>query len=217
MKSTLLLIVLFLSPIIAVHAQYFKGGLTGGINVSQVDGDYLGGYNKFGFQAGGFVNYDITDKFVGLLELKYIQKGKVKPGDPLEGTEKFKVALDYIQLPIIVQYKIGYKFRVELGLALGYLLQDRFYDSYGRYPNDQLSYSYYDFELASVIGVSYDLNEQWYCNVRWSKSLLPVTNVLSNDYDSPSNDPFYSPGDHFNRSLEFSVGYRFKSENYVSN
>lgn len=218
MKRFIILMILSLSTIAAVRAQYFKGGLTGGVNVSQIDGDYLGGYNKFGFQAGGFVNYDITDKFVGLLELKYIQKGKVKTADPTVGeTDYFKVVLDYVQLPIIVQYKIGYNFRIELGLGLGYLLQDRFYDGYGKFPNDQLGYKYYEFELASILGISYDLNEQWFFNVRWCKSLIPVTNVLSNDYENPSGDPFYKPGDQFNRSLEFSVGYRFKNEKLAIN
>ncbi len=193
-------------------AQEFKGGITGGINVSQIDGDYLAGYNKLGYMGGAFVAYDITDRFTGQLELRYNQKGKVKGANPIEGeTDYFKVVLHYAQLPIIVQYKLVSKFYVEVGMGVGYLVSSKFYDGYGELDKEYLGYDFNDFELSSLIGFSYAFTDQLSGTVRWSMSFLPVANVLRNDIETaPGASPWEQAGAQFNRTIEFTVGYRFK-------
>ena len=57
------------------YGQRFHGGPMTGLVVSQVDGDNLGGYNKPGIRAGGWVNTQISDLTTLQLELQYIQKG----------------------------------------------------------------------------------------------------------------------------------------------
>ena len=49
--------------LVTVHlaeAQRFQGGLLGGFNASQVEGDNFKGYNKPGILAGGFVQTDLA-------------------------------------------------------------------------------------------------------------------------------------------------------------
>lgn len=197
-------------------AQNFQGGITGGINVSQIDGDYLAGYHKLGYIGGAFVAYAITDRFTAQLELKYNQKGKVKGANPIEGeTDYFKVVLHYAQLPMVVQYQLVNKFYVEVGLGVGYLISSKFYDGYGELDKEYLGYDFNDFELSSLIGFSYQFTDKLYGTVRWSMSFLPVANVLRNDIETaPGASPWEQAGAQFNRTLEFTVGYKFGGKNF---
>lgn len=207
-----ILLILALSTGVAT-AQNFEGGITGGINVSQIDGDYLAGYNKLGYIGGAFVAYDITDRFTAQLELRYNQKGKVKGANPIEGeTDYFKVVLHYAQLPMVVQYKLVNKFYVEVGIGVGYLISSKFYDGYGEYPQDLLGYEFNDFELSSLIGFSYYFTDNIYGTARWSMSFLPVANVLNNVGTAPGASPWEQAGAQFNRTIEFTVGYKFGSK-----
>lgn len=193
------------------NAQFFRSGLIGGVAVSQIDGDNLVGYNKLGPIGGAFVEYDFTDRITGYFELKYIQKGKVKSVDvTLENPEYFKIALDYVQLPVFLRYKLGYGFDFELGLGFAYLFNARFYDEYGQLPKDDFSYAFHSFELSSLLGLRYDINSKYFVTARWSMSFLPVANVLSGDIGTIQGaSPWEKAGNQYNRSLEFTFGYRF--------
>ncbi len=211
MRKTLSLLALLLMISLTSKAQFFGGGLLGGFDVSQVDGDGIGGYNKPGIIAGGYVDYTFTPKITGVLELKYIQKGRVRNADiNNEDTEYFKMALDYIQLPVILNYDFGKGFKGEIGIGMAYLFNSRFYDYAGKVPNKEMGYEFNSFELSSTLGVRYEISEKWFVTARWSMSFLPAGNILSNDYETPSYiNPFQAAGDQYNRTLEFTLGYVF--------
>jgi len=122
-----LLFFFLLSPFFA-SAQRFIGGLTAGINLTQVDGDQVFGYHKVGFNGGPFVKLMIDKKqrFSVTIELLYSQKGAAKkyPGpNRIEynhalndttlydtrytGFDKkffYKLRTDYLEIPLLFHY-----------------------------------------------------------------------------------------------------------------
>ncbi len=84
----------------AVWGQGVGGGLTGGVVTSQIDGDTWGGYNKWGYQIGGFAYYDFTENISMQIEILHTHRGS------REVVNDFgKVNLNYIDVPVLFQYK----------------------------------------------------------------------------------------------------------------
>ena len=54
-KSVLLVVVMVAGFSIKTSAQYFDGGIIGGLSASQIDGDSFAGYKKVGLLGGAWV------------------------------------------------------------------------------------------------------------------------------------------------------------------
>jgi hypothetical protein len=134
-KIAVILALLFLGFISPLKAQYYgepytalAGGLIGGINFSQVDGDGYKGYDKLNVTGGGIIylpfrNMDLPiDGTIALsMEVLYTQKGS-KGNTPVLGIKSQTINLHYGEIPIQVNYYRGArKSGFGLGLALGYL------------------------------------------------------------------------------------------------
>jgi len=134
--------ILFCFPSSA-SAQRFIGGVAAGINLTQVDGDQVFGYNKVGFNGGPYIKLmvDKKQRFSVTMELLYTQKGAQKkyPGPipheychPIGDTaffdgnfpkydEKFfyKLRTDYIEIPILFHYDDP-RSKVSIGVGLAW-------------------------------------------------------------------------------------------------
>ena len=125
MKRTVgtILTILFLIVTISADAQRFKGAVMAGMNMSQVDGDEVVGYNRYGLHLGvaaimPFKNWDVT------LETVYSQKGAYqKPqfaGDSLTG--EYDLRLNYVEIPLLVHYTDKKFIGFGLGASYGRLV-----------------------------------------------------------------------------------------------
>jgi hypothetical protein len=126
MKKILILILVFLS-FQNVEAQRFIGSAIFGGNTSQVDGDMVAGYKKFGFNAGGslMIALDRKQRFFATIELIYTQKGsyqraeanypiipmdsvdlwKIDPNFAQNGRTKYFSRFDYAEIPVLFHYE----------------------------------------------------------------------------------------------------------------
>ena len=106
-----------------VLAQTFKGGAIIGSNFSQIDGDGMAGYNKFGLQAGVTGQFKIKGNWSLGLDVLFTQKGSATT---LIGANQFGHSMlkwHYAEVPVWVRYhdaKGGFYFGG--GLALSRLL-----------------------------------------------------------------------------------------------
>ena len=107
-------------PIIA-ESQNINAGSIIGINTSQVSGDKLSGFNKFGFRVGGFVNGDFN-KLNIQIELQYINKGSRETIKKDMYNEGYKFQVNYIEMPLLINKIIYRNTSIETGLVIGYLL-----------------------------------------------------------------------------------------------
>jgi hypothetical protein len=105
----------------SLYGQRFNGGTMGGLVSSQVAGDGYSGFKKAGVFVGAFVNLDISDKSAFQMELEYFQKGSRQNREPEKGIENsLLLRLNYIELPVLYQYKFSERFKVEAGPSLGF-------------------------------------------------------------------------------------------------
>ncbi len=89
---------------ITSFSQGFSGGFYVGAVTSQVDGDNLAGYNKFGATAGLYTSYKINKQFDANLYIGYIQKG-AKYVDVNNIYNAYELRVNYIELPLTLHYK----------------------------------------------------------------------------------------------------------------
>lgn len=120
--SLLILIIPFLGN---AQEGTFKASLIGGFNASQIDGDLLAGYNKFGLVAGGAVSVQIAERWRPSLEVLYTQKGSRSSSDETLTYGAFtRFSLDYVEVPIMMNYVDG-GFMLNVGLSYSRLVQLR--------------------------------------------------------------------------------------------
>ena len=122
MTSRFLLCITFFLASFNIYAQNFGGGLSLGMNASQVDGDAVAGFNKAGLSLGGFVFYELSN-YVGIQpEILYEQLGSVSQGFIF-------VKTSHISIPVLLRLSIPVeigsttqKFQFHAGPVIGVLL-----------------------------------------------------------------------------------------------
>lgn len=202
-KITTWLLLFFLVATAAAQDEEFEstesrfnfGGRLG-ISTSHIDGDGYTGFRKFGLGAGLFTNLDISPKVNVQLEMLYIQKGS-RRNDTL-AFNYYRIALNYIQVPLMFRFNYS-RFLIEVGPSFGVLVGDSEEDFNGEV--NQSVFGWHRFETSINIGMHFSITEQLSSNVRYSRSILPVS-------DEVQVDPrFGLIGGAYNEVIEFNLFY----------
>jgi len=202
-KKYILLLVLF-GVVLTVRAQQFHGGIIGGIAGTQVAGDTFSGYNKAGLYFGGYVSLDVGEKSALQMELTYFQKGSRENPKEKNGYRSYILRLNYIEMPLLYQYKAG-KFIVEGGPSAGFLLsyyeevdQEVISDHQGYIKPARIT-------LQINLGISYLITEHIGVGLRTNNSLLNI-------FSEPQSGDVHRIFDYgrYNDSLLLYVFYQFK-------
>jgi hypothetical protein len=197
----LIVLILMTIPLIS-YSQRFDGGILLGFNASQIDGDDLAGYNKAGLMGGVFVFTDFSNKWRGQIELKYSAKGSsTAKGDP----DNYKIRLQYVELPLLVEYAMFRKVHIQAGGSVGYLFNASYYDglSYTKFASNEMPYK---IETALCTGLNAAFFDQLYFNIRFSYSLFPIREEYTNQT--------YYDGAWYNNVVTFGIYYRIGKKKY---
>lgn len=173
MKNILILFTLLTVTYVA-KAQRFQGGILGGFNASQVEGDSFKGYNKPGIIAGGFVQTDITPAIIAGMEIKYSQKGsrkRIKPKDP--EPEKYIMRLGYIDIPLFVGFRTHEQGAILAGITPGYLIHGKEFNELGEFPEED-RHPFNNFDLQPFLGFQYDILDNIRLDLRFALSVIPI-------------------------------------------
>lgn len=154
---------------IPAGAQNIGGGGSLGLVMSQIDGDGFGGYDKIGWQVGGFAWYDFNEQWALQPELLVTNRGS------RNGPTYSRLSTTYIDVPVMVNFHLmpGSSDRLiaQAGPSFGYLLDAQV----GMGPNkadNRENYKKYDIALNG--GLVYQLNETLSLCGRFSKSIVSV-------------------------------------------
>lgn len=149
-------------------AQRFEGGLVGGFNLSQVDGDKLAGFNKIGINAGGKVATILSERWQLSLELLYTQQGasRTRTDDPASIYDKIR--LNFVEAPVMINFK-EWKFHVSAGVSYARLINFEVIDFTGFDISDQQNFNEDIFSLQ--LGATYYFNEKAGFEIRWIRTL----------------------------------------------
>lgn len=185
----------------ASFAQRFEGGLIGGFNAAQVDGDQYKGYHKPGVALGGYVKTDLSRTVFAAMELKLMQKG-ARNIDSLatNGQIKYIMRLNYIDLPVYLGIRTSERISLLVGLSSGYLISGKEFNDYGQLPVED-RHPFNAFDLQTMIGFRFQFTKRLFVDVRGAYSMLPIR-------DRPGDVLWYWRSNQFNNMLSTTVLYR---------
>jgi len=186
-----------------LFSQDFQGGVFAGINGSQVAGDHGGGYNKAGIFGGGFVKYGFTDKWAAQMEIEYSQKGSRFNPTEENNYYQYLLRVDYIDIPLLVQFHASKKIVFELGASYSYLLHN-YEEVY--FSQDVVNRGFNQSSANLVAGMYYYFTENIFVNLRTSNGLTPLRNDPTKGYTAR-----LGKAGQYNDLLSLSLWYNFGS------
>lgn len=173
MKKIIIVIFIVFGAFVS-NAQFFYGGFRAGLNGSQVSGDQLSGFDKFGLHGGLYAGVKLNQKSRLQVEMLYVQKGSRQNAKPDKGIySSYLLRLNYIELPLIFIWRGNSYFEIEGGLSYGSLMSntDVEWDENGLMPGMS---PFNKYEISVQLGFNYLLNENLRANFRLNNSILPV-------------------------------------------
>ena len=191
-----------------MFAQRFTGKIIAGINGAQVDGDGLGGFYRGGLLAGFGADFTINEHWSIGPEFLYSGKGSQVTIDQMEqlGLPRIIYKLNYVDLPIIVSYKVRPGFRILAGVSINYLLVAEIDNGTNLGFVDQRTL-FNDFDYQVLAGMEYEVFDNIWIQGRWSYSAVSINKV------GPTSPGFPTitgqRGGYFNNLLQFSLRFDF--------
>ena len=197
MNRRLLLFIIFIPLFLpgVVSAQQFKGEIIAGFNISQVDGDEVYGYTKFGANTGIGVMLPFSFKPKGeknwavSMEMLWHQKGSYKAnhdtmvkfcdtcpdGIPCDNTIKYRLSMDYVSLPVMLHYTDPHtNWTFGIGVAYNRLFRIREIEN-GVQTATSLSngpYTLTDYDI--LFDVRFRIHQRFKFNFRYEYSFIPI-------------------------------------------
>ncbi|MGE5424903.1 MAG: porin family protein [Syntrophothermus sp.] len=189
-----LLLFLFLTAA-SVKAQPFYGAISAGMNLSQVDGDEVYGFNKIGFNGGPSVIWPFgkNKKMSLTMELLYSQMGAYRADtysniDTIKDTVRYydgyRLKLNYVQVPLMFHYTdkgvIAGGFGLLYGQLVGVSEWEDHNDERGFAKIDSMKlgtpgyYKKYDLQILADVRIR--LYKRLWFDIRYSYSLIPIRN-----------------------------------------
>lgn len=184
------LLVTFLSTTFISWSQKYKGeyslfigGLTGGINFSQVDGDSYKGYDKIGIAGGGIVyipfgpemNLPIEGTIALSMEVNFSQKGSKGGLNPAYGLKSHTINLYYGEVPILINFYRGARKSIYgAGFSFGFLGLGEEIIERSSGPILRDAYPFNKLDFCFVLSPNFHIAKGFYINPRFSYSLASV-------------------------------------------
>jgi hypothetical protein len=188
---------------VSLKGQQFNGGMMAGVAGTQVAGDTYYGFHKAGVFAGAFVNLQISEHSSLQMELEFFQKGSRENPDSSNNYNEYLFRINYIELPLLYQYTVSKRFKIEAGPSAGFLvgwLETR----YGEEIKGAIKPASVTFQLNA--GMYIFLTEHFFFNIRTNNSML---NIRSENATGDILRIFPGNYGQFNDCLVFSLFYQF--------
>ena len=158
----------------------FKGLFTVGLNLAQIDGDGPAGYGYFGAHVGAGTMFYAHRNIGFSLEMLYNMKGSIeRRKKDINPQTAFTSAMDYLQVPIMLNIDDRQNVLFSIGIAPGILVRNSLkfeeYDSGGNLISfeapDCLTNEPNTFDLSAVVGLQFVLKERYAIGGRFSYSI----------------------------------------------
>ena len=212
-KGLLFLIVIttfVLSPQL-LNAQFIKGVIIGGFNTTQVDGDEVFGFKKWGFNAGVGAIIPFNKKWSISLENIYTENGAYQSRQFMDSLEdgSYNLKLNYVEVPIMIHYTDKERITIGAGFSYAALVKvDEWEHGHKTEASlDSETYSNGDFRMH--IDLRFRIWKQIHGNVRYTYS---ITKIRHREYDP--NPGFTDPWERnqFNNILSFRLVWIFNEK-----
>lgn len=174
MKHIILIYLGIFLFLIKTEGQQFRGSIVSGLNLAQIDGDLLSGFNQPGLRGGFHLDSRINDRWSMAMELAFSQSGSRRQLTDSPGAVIHKIRLNQVEVPVLVQFT-EWKFKVGSGLIyqrlFNYAIKDIARSDVTKF------YSFRNNHLSFLAACTVQFNERWGMMLSWSKSI----NALQTD------------------------------------
>lgn len=198
----LIKIALLLAALLSIRAsgqQSFSAGLSVGMTTSQISGDGLGGWDKFGLTGGAYVDAPLSSRNGLRMGIYYSDKGSRTKRDTLN-FNVFAYRLKYIEVPVQYSFQNG-PFAFLTGLYFGRLIKQDILSNGASYDVSP-AFRNYDFGIA--LGTTLRLGDHFFIEGKFTTSVIPTR--PSPNFANPNS--FYEKGN-YNQVLYFLIGRNF--------
>ncbi len=189
--------------------KQFAGGIFLGANLSQVDGDNRGGYNKVGLRSGAVVYYKFGENpWIAQFELVYSQKGSFD--NTIQGSnvgnfiEKYRLNVNYFQVPLIINYFYNNKYLLGIGGAYNALINSKeiihSINGTGNFDPSVFRFERHTFDV--VFNGAIHFKNNYIFSVRYEKGVVPMR-LFQNTVQGLAG------GDQYNNTLTVGLTYMF--------
>lgn len=167
-----------------LSSQGFEANLTGGFNLSQLEGDNLSGFDKISATGGIGITYLLNKRKSLSVEFLYHPKGSQSRPPSQSLLPRESISLQYLALPMIYRWgewfnseESYYRFNIELGTII-----NRLFDvaSTNSFFDDQLD-QFNSWDVGLLIGMNYRLNLKFSTTFRLERSLTKIYNIPNSD------------------------------------
>jgi hypothetical protein len=181
MKKIILSLSLLVGVVGAASAQDIRFGVKAGVNYSTITADNTDGIqSKIGLQAGGLVNFGLSDLISIQPEVLYSQKGYQSEED-----SDVKVKMNYIDIPVMVKVNAGglfFEAGPQLGILAGAKLTDGSTDVDIKEGLNTVDFGY-------AVGLGYQLESGPMLGLRYNGGISNISKNGSDD-DKARNSAF---------------------------
>lgn len=146
----------------------FKASGVLGLNLSQIDGDLLNGFDQPGLHAGMHVSAILNERWELGVELLYNQQGSRRNIYSNSQSIYDNIRLNVVEAPVQILFN-EWKFQLGAGLSYARIINAKVIDVSGADITD--SQNFRDDLINVVLGGTFNFSERWGLNVRWSRSL----------------------------------------------
>lgn len=164
---------------LANSQSFFKGSAVLGINASQIDGDNLAGYDKFGLSGGLKVEFPLSSVLDMGVEFLFSQRGSRSQIIKNRFVELARIHLNYIELPLLVKWNDWwieddsyYKVNLHGGISNGYLISSNTADSPAPSTGQINRY-----DIGLFFGGGFAFTKSWTLSLRYTRSLNTLYTV----------------------------------------
>jgi hypothetical protein len=179
--------------------QAFKAGVSFGMTTSQISGDGLGGWDKFGITGGAFVSAPLSSKNGFRIGINYADKGSRTKRDTLN-FNTFAYRLRYVEVPVQYSFQNG-PFTFLSGLYYGRLIRQ---DILANSLTYEVIPAFRNFDVGLALGATLQMGDHFFIEGKFSTSIIPTR--PSPNFANPNS--YYEKGN-YNQVLYFLIGRNF--------
>jgi hypothetical protein len=207
MNKYCFIFLLLIIPLFSI-SQNIKGGLIAGFNMTQVDGDEIIGFHKYGLNAGATSIVPLGKNFSASIEALYTQKGsnqKANTTDSING--QYKLILNYVEVPVLFSYTDKDIIKAGAGFSWGRLVQFKEWANSNRVNWTTPDGPYNSSDIDMLIDLQLKLFAGFYFDFRKAYSMAKIRtrvfhNLLGQEWTRKQ----------FNNDLSFRLIYIFKDK-----
>jgi hypothetical protein len=177
-----ILIILITSVFSGIHAQRIMGAVVGGFNTTNVQGDDVFGFYKFGLNVGAAAIVPLSEKFSMTFETIYSEKGAYhkEGGRGMDYRYRhdynhYKLTLNYLEAPLVFHYNDPNGIHGGIGLSYARLINVKEWEDHVRIATTTLNDGPYSLDDWSLLfDAQIDVFKKMKFGARYSFSLFKI-------------------------------------------